>query len=226
MSLLGSAFAATGVTVVLASGADAASPGQSCKPKGAVLQTQEQTLLCAQTPDDKKYRWRVITVQGPPGAVGPTGPQGPPGTGGGAAGQTAHYVEAPWTPNDYTRRFQGWRVEEFDGSDLFWTPIYENSNLSLLRYEVPQGVRVLAVSLVAEYNSQQPGDTPRISETPFQALGAESFTWDGAPVGATSFQARVDIIQSASCADVPQRRLVCAAPILTGEASRGPIRTS
>lgn len=77
---------------VFMTGADAATAGSKCSPRGAVTGTP--TLICTTVPSSPTaYRWRQITgATGPAGAKGATGPAGAPGKNGvngkdGAPGQ-------------------------------------------------------------------------------------------------------------------------------------------
>lgn len=53
--------AATVAGIALAGGASAApAPGEFCSPKGGIYKTSTQTLLCAPTKKDSRFRWRTV----------------------------------------------------------------------------------------------------------------------------------------------------------------------
>lgn len=88
-------LSAGGGVAYAATASAAPAVGKSCSPQHAVYTTATESLLCARTPSDKKYRWRTITMAGPAGPPGPQGvpgPKGEPGSGG--AGLTGVRVVA------------------------------------------------------------------------------------------------------------------------------------
>ncbi len=211
---VGAVIGAAGLaaTIAFAPGAVAApAPGKACSPKGAVLQADTQTLLCAQTPSDSRFRWRVITIQGPLGPAGPggaagakgdPGPQGAPGPAG--TGQTAHWVTLPVTPDHYDLTVLSITKESVDGvpSNAYLVSYAsDDTPPTHFVYDVPGGAHVLRVQLVvtrqrSTFTGYVPFDEKTIELT---GQGATSFTWDGTPIDATTFATDVDFYESADC---------------------------
>lgn len=211
LAVVGSA----GVGTALA--ANSIASGQPCSPKGAVYTTSTESLLCAPTDSDAKYKWRPITLTGPKGDTGPQGPQGPIGPAGPGGGtQTAKYIDTPITPQHYYIRLNYWTNTIFDDGQAYYDAItVTDQAVPSVQYTVPDGYRVLSAAIVDKFQTATFAGlgSAREQVTPLSPNGATTFTWDGTPIDAKTFTGDYGFIQSIECLDIQDYNDVYGCPL-------------